>query len=201
MEMCSLLDRTGRFVTNGISMSNIVDQLERLHLFRNVQRKDLERLVMLCQVIHFPTGQTIFPQGADAQNAMILVSGKLEVSIRTNVSHRHLGEIHPGEIFGEQGLFHSGGSRNATVIANKDSACLLVTPALMRETWNNQAIVALEQHLIATMARGIRNTNLAIQKVWKESIKEPVKENPPEESEEKQETSLLGKLRSLFGGK
>ena len=182
-------------------MANIVDQLERLHLFRNVQRKDLERLVTLCQVIKFPAGQTIFPQGGDAQNAMILVQGKLEVSVRTNSSHRHLGEIHPGEIFGEQGLFHSNGKRNATVMANKDSACLIVTPALMRETWNNEAIVALEQHLIATMARRIRNTNLAIQKVWKDTIQDDKIEKPSTENEGQQNTSLLGKLRSLFGGK
>ena len=50
------------------------------------------------------------------------------------------------------------------VRANKDSVCLLVTPGLMRETWNNEAIVALEQFLIATMARRIRSTNLEIQK-------------------------------------
>lgn len=182
-------------------MSTIVDQLENLHLFRNVQRKDLERLAQLCQVIKFPTGQIIFPQGADAQNAMILVSGKLEVSVRTATSHRHLGEIHPGEIFGEQGLFHSAGKRNATVIANKDSHCLMVTPALMRDSWNNQAIVVLEQHLIATMARRIRNTNLAIQKVWKESVKVPPPTPEQEEADAKQETGLLGRLRSLFGGK
>jgi len=180
-------------------MSNIVDQLKELRLFREVERKDLEKIAILCQLIHFPTGQIIYAQGSDAQDAMILISGKLEVSVRTVASHRHLGEIHPGEIFGEQGLFHSGGSRNATVIANKDSACLLVTPALMRETWNNQAIVALEKHLIATMARRIRNTNLAIQKVWKDSVKEEVKDKSP--VEEKPDSSLLGKLRSLFGGK
>jgi CRP-like cAMP-binding protein len=180
-------------------MSNIVDQLKGLRLFREVERKDLEKIAMLCQLIQFPAGQIIYAQGSDAQDAMILVSGKLEVSVRTTISHRHLGEIHPGEIFGEQGLFHSGGQRNATVIANKDSACLLVTPSLMRETWNNQAVVALEKHLIATMARRIRNTNLVIQKVWKDSVKEEIK--PPSTVDEKQESSLLGRLRSLFGGK
>jgi CRP-like cAMP-binding protein len=182
-------------------MINIVDRLEQLHLFRNVQRRDLERLATLCQVINFPSGQTIYPQGADAQNAMILVVGKLEVSVRTNTSHRHLGEIHPGEIFGEQGLFHSNGKRNATVMANKDSSCLIVTPALMRETWNNQAIVALEQHLIATMARRIRNTNLAIQKVWKDTMQEEKKETPKQDNDAKPDSSILGKLRNLFGGR
>ena len=182
-------------------MTNIVDRLQNLHLFRNVQRRDLERLATLCQVINFPAGQTIYPQGADAQNAMILVVGKLEVSVRTNTKHRHLGEIHPGEIFGEQGLFHSNGKRNATVMANKDSSCLIVTPALMRETWNNQAIVVLEQHLIATMARRIRNTNLAIQKVWKDTIKEENKEPPKQETDDKSDGSIIGRLRNLFGGR
>jgi CRP-like cAMP-binding protein len=187
-------------MTNGpvheTHMLNIVDQLQELHLFRNVERKDLEKLVMLCQVINFPVGQTIYAQGSDAKDAMILLSGRLEVSVRTPISHRHLGDIHPGEIFGEQGLFHSDGSRNATVIANQDSFCLLVTSTLMRETWNNQAIVALEKHLIATMARRIRNTNRAILKVWKDSEKEKIKDHLI--IVEQQEPSLIEKIRSLF---
>ena len=98
---------------------------------------------------------------------MILVSGKLDVCIMTGQMERHLGNILPGEIFGESGLFHSGGTRSAMVRANKDSICLLVTPELMRETWNNEAIVALEQFLIATMARRIRNTNLEFKRSGK----------------------------------
>ena len=77
-------------------MAEIVDKLEKLHLFRNATRRDLERLSSLCQVIVFRAGQTIFPQGAEAQNAMILVSGRLEVSIRTGRQHqirRHLNEV------------------------------------------------------------------------------------------------------------
>ena len=112
---------------------------------------------------------------------MLLVSGRLEVSIQTDNNVRHIGEIHPGEIFGEQGLFHNQGNRNATVMANQASIRAKITPDLMRDTWNNPAIVAMERHLIGTMARRIRTTNLNIQKVWKDSIKEEEKKRATKE--------------------
>ena len=67
----------------------------------------------------------------------------------------------------------------------------------MRDVADNQAMVALEKHLIATMARRIRATNLAIQKAWKDSIEE-IPDDPTEEVEIAKPT-LLGRLRSLFG--
>ena len=106
-------------------MSEIVDKLEKLHLFRNATRRDLERLTSLCQVIVFRSGQTIFPQGAEAQNAMILVVGRLEVSIRTSTSHRHLGEIHPGEIFGELAIL-DGEARSANALAQEKCKLILI---------------------------------------------------------------------------
>ena len=84
------------------------------------------------------------------------------------------------------------------VKAEQESMCLLVTPELMRETWNNQAIVALEQFLIATMARRIRSTNLEIQKIWKTEEKEA--EEPSADTIEDNSSGLLGRLKSLFGG-
>lgn len=185
-------------------MSVIIDHLSNMHLFRSVSRKELVNLVRLCEPKKYQVGQTLFAQDTEAHNAMLLISGKLEVSVRTESSIRHVGEIYPGEIFGEQGLFHSNGTRNATVIANKNSICLTITPKVMRDASSNAAMVALEQHLIATMARRIRSTNLAIQKAWKEIERESKrrKENTTQQdvqSDEDQQ-SLLGRLRSLFGG-
>ena len=85
------------------------------------------------------------------------------------------------------------------VRAHQESTCLLVTPELMRETWNNQAIVALEQFLIATMARRIRSTNLEIQKIWKSEGPDSSEVESDDTAEES--SGLLGRLKSLFGGK
>ena len=104
------------------------------------------------------------------------------------------------KIFGEQGLFHTGGVRNAQIKAKRESLCLILVSQVMRDTWNNQAIVSLEQHLIATMARRIRNTNLAIQKIWKEEHQENIAKQE-EEKQPEASTGLLNKLKSMFGGK
>ena len=94
-------------------------------------------------------------------------------------------------------------------MANKPSTCLILTPEFMRKVADNTAMVALERHLIATMARRIRATNLAIQKLWKESEKEAEKSvttdpsktsEPTNDTSESKSSGLLGKLRSLFGG-
>ncbi len=186
----------------------IVEKLQKMHLFRNVRIDDLERLVEACEITRYSIAQSICNQGDQATNALILIDGKLEVSIRTENTVRHVGEIFPGEIFGEQGLFHTKGIRSATVMANKPSTCLVLTPEFMRKVADNTAMVALERHLIATMARRIRATNLAIQKAWKESEKEAEKSvgtdtntnGPTNDTNESTSSGLLGKLRSLFGG-
>ena len=187
----------------------IVEKLQKMHLFRNVRVDDLERLVESCEIIRYSIAQSICNQGDQATNALILIDGKLEVSIRTENTVRHVGEIFPGEIFGEQGLFHTKGIRSATVMANKPSTCLVLTPEFMRKVADNTAMVALERHLIATMARRIRATNLAIQKAWKESEKEAEKavatdssktNDTTNDNNESKSSGLLGKLRSLFGG-
>ena len=99
------------------SSSTVVKQLQNLHLFRNVSAKDLTKLTQMCQILEFRPRQVIFAQNAPADHAMILVSGKLDVCIMTGQTERHLGNILPGEIFGESGLFHSGGTRSAMVRA------------------------------------------------------------------------------------
>ena len=130
---------------------------------------------------------------------MVLLSGKLDVSVQTDTSTRHVGSIHPGEIFGEQGLFHSNGIRNATVKAAKPSICLQLTPRIMQTHSTNLAMVALEQHLIATMARRIRSTNLEIQKAWVDENKAKTQTKPNETTTQEEPATLLGRLRSLFG--
>ena len=177
---------------------NSLQILSKMRLFKNVPQKDLINLIKLCSPTSYAMGSVLCHQGDPAEYAMILLEGKLDVSVRSEHTTRSVGEIHPGEIFGEQGLFHSSGQRNATVLAIRPSSCLKLTPKIIKTQSSNLAMVALERHLIATMARRIRSTNLQIQKAWKqESEHEAQKTTQVEEPKQ----SLLGRLRSLFGGK
>ena len=56
---------------------------KKMHLFRNVRVDDLERLVESCEIARYTIAQAICNQGDQATNALILIDGKLEVSIRT----------------------------------------------------------------------------------------------------------------------
>ena len=183
-------------------MSDVIATLKKMHMFKSVSKDALRTLLRECEPTNYGIGQTICTQGDLAINAMVLLSGKLDVSVQTDTSTRHVGHIHPGEIFGEQGLFHSNGIRNATVKAAKPSICLQLTPRIMQTHSTNPAMVALEQHLIATMARRIRSTNLEIQKAWMDENKVKTKKEQKEQKEEpvkEESASLLGRLRSLFG--
>lgn len=172
---------------------NEIDQLGQLYLFRSVPREALRDLVSLAPPTRFAAGLTVFEEGSSADVALLLIEGRLVASVGQGDGAKQVGDIRPGEIVGEQGLFVPGGLRSARVMAAEPSTALLVTPELMDHASRNPAIVALEQHLLGTLARRIRATNQAIQLAWKadtsavpESVARP--------------RTLRERLSSLFGG-
>ena len=149
-------------------MTTIVQELSNMHLFRSSSLADIRGVLDHCSAEFFHSGDIICQQGAIAENAMILVRGSLGVYIKSQLSVRKVGEIHPGEIFGERGLIQINGIRNATVKATSDSMCLGLTPRSARKVSSNPVMVALNHQLLISMARRLRSTNLAMQKIWKE---------------------------------
>lgn len=173
-----------------------VEKLSKLAMFRSVPHASLENLLKVCPAVSYRTASQIFEQGSAASRALLLVEGRLEVSVKSGTTHHHVGEIHPGEVVGEQALFVAGGQRNAAVFANQPSICLVLSPVLFQHSGDDIAIAALERHLIATLARRIRKTNLEIQKAWKASRAEV-----PETEEGEPKATLRERLRSMFGGR
>ena len=171
-------------------MSQVVDTLERLPLFRGVPRSSLAELVQLAPPVTFGMGELVFQQGDAAATAMLVVSGRLSAS----VGDRTVGEIRGGEIVGETALFASGKTRSATVKSMEHTVCLSVSRQLLAAAALNPALVAIEEHLLGTLARRIRSTNLSVQKVWKEDDKGAAP------SAAAQKTTLRDRFMSLFGG-
>ncbi len=168
--------------------------LARLPLFRSVPAASLEALMRAGRLRYLGIGERVLTQGEPATSAILLVSGLLEVSVATEAGQHHVGEVHPGELVGEQGLFVAQGRRNATVMCNRPSRILTLTPDLLIEQRDSLAIVALEQHLIATIARRIRKTNLEIQKAWKAAQQEEEAAKAPAS------LSFRQRLRAMLGG-
>lgn len=166
--------------------------LSKMHVFRDVPPRALSELCILAPPVQFPIGATVFEQHSASDVALLLIEGKLDVEVTSRGQRRQVGQVHPGEIVGEQALFSRGGERSATVRAGTASSCLLLSPEVLEQASTNPAVIAIERQLLATMARRIRSTNQEIQKIWKEtgSLDQP---------EAKQ--TLATRLRGLFGGR
>ena len=163
-----------------------------LFIFRDVPPRSVSELCILAPPVDFQVGSTVFSQGADADVALLLIEGKLDVEVVSGGVGRPVGQVLPGEIVGERALFSRDGKRSANVRAAQNSRALLISWDLLEKASGNPAMVAIERHLMGTLARRIRRTNQAIQKVWKETgdLEAP-----------EQKKRFADRLRSLFGGR
>lgn len=176
-------------------MSEIADGLAGLYMFRAVQKQHLEALVEMAPPVTYFSGDIVFHEGAPADSALLVVTGKLVAYVDPGGNRRVLGDSRPGEIVGETALFTRGGHRNATVAADGVTQCLELTRETLTKVGRNPAAVALEQHMLGTMARRIRGTNMNIQRVWKE-----VEAVRAEAARNAKAPSLRERLSALFGG-
>lgn len=172
------------------------DAIADLYVFRTVPRAAIDELVALAPPRAFPAGAVIYGQGQAADHALLVVEGRIEASLLTGERRRKLGEIGPGEILGELGLFNPGARRNATATALLPSRCLVISRELMIQAAENPAMVALETYLMGSLARRIRTTNIALMQAWKETAPRStvLEDSLPATN------TLLQRLRRLFGG-
>ena len=176
-------------------MSEIAEGLANLYMFRSVEARHLEVLVEQAPPVTYFTGDIVFHEGAAADTALLVVTGKLVAYLDPGGDRRILGDSRPGEIVGETALFTRGGTRNATVVAEGVTQCLELSRDTLTGVGRNPAMIALEQHMLGTMARRIRGTNKNIQRVWMEAnaAKADVTLKPPL-------PTLRERLAGFFGG-
>jgi len=168
-------------------------QLAEMFIFRGVPMTSLHELCTMAPPVSFKPGITIFTQGDDSDVALLLVDGLLGVEVTSAGQHREVGQVNAGEIVGETALFAREGKRSATVRALKASQCLLINQELLLNAAKNPALVSIERHLLATLARRIRRTNQETSKLWKEI--------GSGQDNEASSTGLVLKLKKLFGGR
>ena len=166
-------------------------ELSQLYLFKSCPQSALRTLVEQSRLLRYEAGQVLFEAGDPADNALLVITGKLSVTLPVGKERRSIGDIRVGEVVGETALLSHNGLRGATVVSATASTALELTPELMLELATNPCVYALETHLLGSMARRIREINLNIKKASRDSN---------EAGPEREGSSLLGRLRSFFGG-
>ncbi len=126
-----------------------VDHLRNVPLFRDLPRKDLEKLAMHSDVVDVPAGRVLMHQGQPGSEAFVVLGGV--VVVRRN--GRKVTELGPGAIVGELALLDQG-PRTATVETSTDCTLLVLTSGALLGAIDE--IPGLSHKLFSSLASRLR---------------------------------------------
>jgi CRP-like cAMP-binding protein len=135
---------------------------------RTLAETDVDALLRAAPPEAVPAGAVLAREGELADRAFFLVAGRLRASLALGAERdRTVNEIAAGEVTGETALFLTGGRRTATLTALEPSTVLVLRRELFRPGEPNPALVALESHILAGLARRIDRTDAQIVEAWR----------------------------------
>ena len=126
-----------------------VELLQRVPLFADFDRGDLQRLARSFKERTFDAGSTVAQEGKGGAGFFVIESGEATVAVRGG-EHGKLG---PGDYFGEIALIDDG-ARSATITAESDLHCYGLTSWEFRPLVESNASIAWK--LLETLAKRLR---------------------------------------------
>jgi CRP-like cAMP-binding protein len=97
------------------------DRLRHIPLFRDLSRRDLERLASWADEVDVKSGRRLMDEGAFPHEFMVIETGSAEVTHDGG----HLADLGPGDFFGEMALLEEH-RRTATVTATSDLTIIVM---------------------------------------------------------------------------
>jgi CRP-like cAMP-binding protein len=126
-----------------------VELLQRVPLFADFERRDLQRLARSFKERTFGAGKEIASEGKGGAGFFVIEEGEATVSVHG----ADRGKLGPGDYFGEIALIDDG-SRSATVTADTELRCYGLTAWEFRPLVEGNAAIAWK--LLETMAKRLR---------------------------------------------
>ena len=126
-----------------------VELLQRVPLFADFERGELERLARSFKQRIFEAGSSVAGEGKTGAGFFVIESGEATVSVRGD----ERGKLGPGDYFGEIALIDAG-ARSATVTADSELRCYGLTSWEFRPLVEGNASIAWK--LLETMAKRLR---------------------------------------------
>ena len=98
------------------------ETLQKVPLFSELEKRDLERIAQSFKERKYAAGDTIAGEGQGGAGFFVIAEGKAKVAVRD----AERGTLGPGDYFGEIALLDEG-ARTATVTAETDMTCYAMT--------------------------------------------------------------------------
>jgi CRP/FNR family transcriptional regulator, cyclic AMP receptor protein len=126
-----------------------VEQLQRVPLFEDLDRRELQSLASSFKERTFKAGETVASEGAGGVGFFVIDEGEAKVTLRGDERAR----LTPGNYFGELALIDEGG-RTATITAETDMRCYGLTSWEFRPLVESNASIAWK--LLQALAKQLR---------------------------------------------
>jgi CRP/FNR family cyclic AMP-dependent transcriptional regulator len=127
----------------------IPDDLAKVPLFRDLNKKALERLAKVARPRNFRSGEQVVKEGDEGVGFFLINSGKVDVTR----GGTHLNSLGAGQFFGEMALLDNY-RRSATVTASEPTACLGIMRSDFIAELRGSPDIAVE--MLTLMSRRIR---------------------------------------------
>jgi CRP/FNR family cyclic AMP-dependent transcriptional regulator len=129
-----------------------VDLLQRVPLFSDLDRKELDRIAASMKERTFSAGETVTAEGSSGVGFFVIESGSAKVTVGGQ-DRRTLG---PGDYFGEVALLNES-ARTATITAESDLKCYGLTSWEFRPLVETQPSIAWK--LLQAMSKTYQAAN------------------------------------------
>jgi CRP-like cAMP-binding protein len=136
----------------------------RLPLFAEVPPAELDALLRRCPPRRWARGEVVLRQGAPADVALLLLSGRLKAWAEQGGREQPVSDVFPGELVGEAALFTPGAPRTATLRAWEDVEALPLVPEDLRALRGTALLGALQRQMLTVGARRLRTTEHALRR-------------------------------------
>ncbi len=127
-------------------LSQIIMKIE---VFSGLDLGEVQRILNLCSPQKYASNETVFEEGENSEDMIILLSGKLKV---IGKSGEELSELSPGTAIGEMGIL-TGHSRSATVVSSTPSSGLKIGREPLKRLLDGD--VGLRAKILSNMVDGL----------------------------------------------
>lgn len=132
-----------------------VDVLQRVRLFADLDRRELEHIALSFKERRFPAGETVIREGSGGAAFFVIETGEATVTI----GGEPRATLGPGDYFGEIALIDEG-ARIATIVASTELLCYGLTLWEFRPLVEENGVIGWK--LLQTLARELRDAEHAL---------------------------------------
>jgi len=127
------------------------EALQRVPLFSDMERNQVDQIVRLLKLQHFAKGETLIVEGSGGSVFYMIESGTAVVKRKG----KQISKLGPGDFFGELSLI-DGEPRSATIIATSDMTCYGLTFWEFRPLLDRNPVLAWK--IIEKLTKILRKT-------------------------------------------